>query len=74
MHHTHHRGSIVIKLIVLGAIVAGLYYTKAPDGKSYLDKAVWAVKDGIPSVLGQAQAAKAEMQAHEDAAQKMLNE
>ncbi len=69
----HQRGSIIINLVILGALVGAAAYYKAPDGESYLQKGLWYAQHGYDYAIGQANQAKAQAQAHEDATQKAVD-
>lgn len=63
------RGSILIKLIILCAILGGAYFVKAPDGESFLSKAAWWARHGYDSVIQVAKDARNAAQEHENVTQ-----
>ena len=67
------RGSIFLKLLVGGAIVAALAFYKDASGKSYLEKVIGTAQSGKQYMMDQAQTAKTQLQTHEDATQKELD-
>jgi hypothetical protein len=69
----HQRGSIIIKLVIIGAVAGAAAIYKAPDGESYLQKGLWYAQHGYDYAIGLANQAKAQAQAHEDATQKAVD-
>ncbi|MFM2415094.1 MAG: hypothetical protein RI911_787 [Candidatus Parcubacteria bacterium] len=77
MKHSQ-KGSIVIKLLVLGALAGGLSYVKDEQGVSYLQKIIGPIKyylvDRNEDALQQAKEVQGVMQEKQDEIQKMLDE
>ncbi len=76
--HTAQRGSILIKLLMLGVIAGGMYVVKDEQGVSYLEKTYSATKyyfvDRNEDAINQAKDVQGKMQAQQDEIQKMLDE
>lgn len=69
------RGSGLLVLVVLiGAVAAALYFTKAPDGTSYLDKALGAAQYQKEHALDPAKDARSAEQQYQDNLQRMVDE